>query len=425
MRVYILALIIIIVLTLSVDLFLWLFTKTYRQTLKKNTYLFTSLIYWSIPSFFIIFFLYLSTVVDADTFNEVSYYRFTLMNGIYLLFYIPKITAILFLSISHSFSAIKDIILKKKPTKEKPTKEKLSKGKKITRAQFLGKMSLLVGAIPFASIMYNITKGRFKFSVIKNAVPVKDLPNGLEGLKIVQLSDVHLGNFNFRYSILDGVVEHINQLDADLIFITGDLVNNFASETKGWDKVFSRLDAKYGKYAVLGNHDYGDYSEWKSQKLKQINFDKIKQAYSNFGFQLLLNTNEKLTINGSQLSLIGVENWGHPPFPRYGDLDRAMQGNLADIKILLTHDPDHWEAEILRHTNIDLSLSGHTHGMQVGVKFKNREWSPAKWKYKYWGGLYQEGNQFIYVNRGLGFIGIPLRIGMPPEITLLTLQKGA
>jgi len=419
MRVYILALLIIIVLTIAVDSLLWLYTKSYRQTFKSKTRKYISLIYWLIPLLFIVFFLYAPRLLDKDSINEISYYRFTLMNGIYLLFYIPKIIAILFLSLSHLVISIMEII-----GKMNANTAEISKGKKITRAQFLGKVSLIVAAIPLASLIYNITKGRFKFSVNKNKVAINNLPKGLEGLKIVQISDIHLGNFNFKYDLIEGVIEHINHLEADFIFITGDLVNNFASETKGWDKVFSQLKAKHGRYAILGNHDYGDYSEWKSKDLKQDNFDKIKQAYSDFGFELLLNENRNLKINDEQLSIIGVENWGHPPFPRYGDLEKAMNGELANTKILLTHDPDHWDAEILHHTNIDLSLAGHTHGMQVGLKFKNKEWSPAQWKYKYWGGLYKNKDQYLYVNRGLGVVGVPLRVGMPPEITLLTLCNG-
>lgn len=416
MRVYLVALIIIIALTLIVDIMLWHFTRHFRNSIKQQYQGYISIFYWLVPLAFIILFLYLSSVFDRETINEESYYRFTLLNGIYFLFYVPKILAILFYSLSQSILKIKDLCTSKCKKSSQITKEK-----KITRAQFLGKVSLLAAAIPFASIIYNITNGRFKFSINKNSVAIKNLPSGLEGLRIIQLSDIHLGNFNSRYTLLDGVVEHINQLNADLIFITGDLVNNFASEARGWENIFSKLNAKHGKFAVLGNHDYGDYSEWKSPKLKQVNFDKIKEAYESFGFKLLLNNHTTLSINGAKLSLIGVENWGHPPFPRYGDLKNAMVGSLADIKILLTHDPDHWEAEVLKHTNIDLSLSGHTHGMQMGVKFKNREWSPAKWKYKYWGGLYKRDDQYLYVNRGLGFVGIPLRLGMPPEITLIKL----
>lgn len=418
MRVYLIALIIIIVLTLVVDFSLWLFTKEFRSSMNKSAKPFFKLIYWLIPLSFIAFFLYLSAIVDAETISEKSYYRFTLLNGIYLLFYIPKIVFIIFYIVSHILIGLKSL---SQASHEK--RNKLISGKKVTRAQFLGKMGLIIGAIPFASIMYSISKGRFNFTIHKNRVAIKNLPKGLEGLRIVQLSDIHLGNFNSRYHQLDIVIEKINALQADLIFITGDLVNNFSSETIGWEKVFSQLKSKHGNYAVLGNHDYGDYSEWKSEKLKEINFNKIKRAYQDFGFELLLNTNKTLNINSSTLSLIGVENWGHPPFPRYGDLTQAMKGELSNLKILLTHDPDHWEAEVLQHTDIDLSLSGHTHGMQMGVTFKNKQWSPAKWKYKYWGGLYQVDHQYIYVNRGLGFVGVPLRIGMPPEITLLTLER--
>lgn len=355
----------------------------------------------------------MSLVVDKASINEKSYYFFTFLNGIYLALYIPRLVTILF----YGIGKFTQLFRNNEVSTQKP------KGKKISRAQFLGKMSLIIGAIPFTTIIYNITNGRFKFNVTKTKVPCTNLPKAFDGLKIIQLSDIHLGNFNNHHSMIEGVVAEINKLDPDLIFITGDLVNNFEKETHGWTPVFSQLKANLGKYAVLGNHDYGDYSEWKSPQQKELNFAKIKQAYNDFGFQLLLNTNQTITVNGASISLIGVENWGHPPFPRYGNLNKALEGPLADYKILLSHDPDHWEAEVLKHTTIDLTMAGHTHGMQVGLKWKNKQWSPAKWKYKYWGGLYKEADQYLYVNRGLGFVGVPIRVGMPPEVTYLELNS--
>ncbi len=400
---------------LLIDLSLWFFIRGYRKGMSKSINFIFSTFYWTIPIVFIAFFAYLGYDANGSTLNEKHYYFFTMMNGALVLLYLPKTLMVVWFIISLLVTKVKHSTLKRKSTSLK------HKGKQITRAQFLGKMSLVIAAIPFTGIIYNITKGRFRFAVNSNNISIRGLPQALKGLRIIQLSDLHLGNFNQRYDLLDGVVEHINELKPDLIVITGDLVNNFSSETNGWEKVFSKLNAKYGKYAVLGNHDYGDYSEWSSSDLKQANFNSIKQAYRDSGFKLLMNEHETIIINGKPISLIGTENWGHPPFAQYGKLSKAMQGDLSSVKILLTHNPDHWEAEVLKQTDIDLTLSGHTHGMQVGIRTKNMEWSPAKWKYKYWGGLYQGGDQFLYVNRGLGCVGIPLRIGMPPEVTLLEL----
>ena len=406
MRTYLLAVAIIIVFSLGIDLTLAYFLKKYNISLKSQK---SKTFFWSIPIMLLTPFVVFYFLIDQPFVTEQWYWYFTLLNGLYILVYIPKTLScltLIFLNVYFHFN--------KKEIRK-------SNGKKLTRAQFLGATASLAALIPFSSLLYGLSKGRFNFKVHKAEIRVKQLPESLKGLTIVQLSDIHLGNFNFRYHQLESVVDKINALSPDLIVITGDLVNNFASETKGWNKVFSRLNAKLGKYAVLGNHDYGDYSDWESPSLKQQNFEGIKAAYHNFGFELINNTQITLHKNGVNFSLLGVENWGHPPFPQYGNLKQAMKGKLEPFKILLSHDPDHWNAEVLHHTDINLSLAGHTHGMQLGVKFKNKEWSPAKWKYKYWGGLYKNGEQYLYVNRGLGVIGIPFRIGMPPEITLLSI----
>jgi len=416
MHLYLIILIAVVLLTLIVDISLWILARPYINIKSAKLNLLYSITYWSVPLLFFICLAYFVLASRQESAQVQYYYHFTMFNGVYLLFYIPKFVMALYFGIVQLYKSINGAF------KDKAAAEQKKSLSGISRAQFLGTLGSIIGLIPFASIIYGLSKGRFNFSVIKHAITIKDLPEGLQGLKIIQLSDLHLGNFNYRYDMLYDVVETINKLKPDLIFITGDLVNNFASETKGWEKVFTRLESKYGNYAILGNHDYGDYSNWDSPTLKAENFSRIKESYQNFGFKLLLNANEKLKINGAEISIIGVENWGHPPFPQYGNLRTALKGDLAKTKILLTHDPDHWEAEVLGHTDIDLSLSGHTHGMQMGLKFKNKQWSPAQWKYKYWGGWYQVEQQQLYVNRGLGYIGIPIRVGMPPEVTLLTLK---
>ncbi len=285
-------------------------------------------------------------------------------------------------------------------------------------------IGLLSGFLPFFVIMYAVFKAVYRFKIHAVRVKSKLLPKEFKGLKIVQISDVHLGSFNFRYPILERAIRMINDLDADLIFFTGDLVNNYAWELRGWDVVFKKLQAKIGKYAVLGNHDYGDYSTWKTSKKKKSNFDLITYFYEKIDFKLLRNESEIIEINNQKIAIIGVENWGNPPFKQYGDLTKAMQ-NIHEIpyKILLSHDPTHWSEEVVHKTDILLTLSGHTHGMQAGITLKNKQWSPIKYKYKHWAGLHKENQQYLHVNRGLGWLGFPGRLGMRPEITVITLEN--
>lgn len=283
---------------------------------------------------------------------------------------------------------------------------------------------LIAGFLPFFAIVYAIFKSAYRFKIHRVEVHSKDLPSNFDGLKIVHISDLHVGSFSYRYRILEKVVHLINDLDADLILFTGDLVNNYAWELKGWDQVLNKLSARKGKFAVLGNHDYGDYSPWISEEAKKENFEEIKNFYQKIDFKLLLNASEVLTVNNQSIGILGVENWGLPPFRQDGDLEKAWKDvrNLP-FKILLSHDPSHWDAEVIDKTDIDLTLSGHTHGMQAGIKILGKQWSPIQYKYKRWAGLYAHKNQFLYVTRGLGWLGFPGRMGMRPEITLIELKK--
>lgn len=289
---------------------------------------------------------------------------------------------------------------------------------------FIPLVGLLSGLLPFSVILYGIFKAIYRFKVYRHVISSKKLPKSFDGLKIVQISDLHLGSFNYAYKKLEPAIKIINNLKPDYIVFTGDLVNNFAWELKGWDKLFKQLKARKGKFAILGNHDYGDYSEWKSPEAKQKNFESIQYFFNKIDFTLLMNEAKIISQNEDKIAIIGVENWGKPPFKQYGDLSKALE-NVKDIpfKILLSHDPTHWTEEVIDKTDISLMLAGHTHGMQAGFQYKNLKWSPIKYKFQHWVGLYQHKDQYLYVNRGLGWLGFPARIGMRPEITLIELKS--
>ncbi|NNL79855.1 MAG: metallophosphoesterase [Flavobacteriaceae bacterium] len=285
-------------------------------------------------------------------------------------------------------------------------------------------VGLLSGVLPFIVIVYGIFKAAYRYKVHHIQINSSRIPKAFSGLRIIQISDLHLGSFNSRYKVLDNAISMINQTHPDLIVFTGDIVNNFAWELKGWDKKLDQLSAKKAKFAVLGNHDYGDYSQWDCEEEKLANSNDIKDFFKKIDFKLLLNDSVFLEKDNEQLAVIGVENWGDLPFKKYGDLEVAMQGaDHAPFKILLSHDPTHWAKEVRGQTDIDLTLSGHTHGMQAGIQYKNINWSPIKYKYEHWGGLYSDGDQHLYVNRGMGWLGFPGRLGMRPEITQIDLVR--
>jgi hypothetical protein len=219
-------------------------------------------------------------------------------------------------------------------------------------------------------------------------------------------------------------VEIINDQNPDLLLFTGDFVNNVSSEMDNFLPMLQQLNAKIGKYSILGNHDYGDYVPWRSADEKRKNLERLIKIQEDMGIKMLLNDSQKIALNGDAIELIGVENWGLPPFPQYGELKKALTNvNPDSFKILMTHDPSHWDEQVLNKTDIDLTLSGHTHGAQFGIEIPGWRWSPASIRYKRWGGMYKEGNQHLHVNTGIGFIGFPGRVGMPPEVTVIELRS--
>ncbi|MEI7524960.1 MAG: metallophosphoesterase [Mariniphaga sp.] len=293
----------------------------------------------------------------------------------------------------------------------------------ISRFTFISQTALLIGGVLTAGLAYGITN-RYRYQLNRVKVSLKNLPDEFKGLRIIQISDIHSGSFDDPAAVAKGVETIMNE-KPDLILFTGDLVNERAVEVVPYLKIFSQLKAPMGVYSVLGNHDYGDYVSWPTEEEKKENLNILKQHHGDMGWKLLLNEHVLLKRNEQQIALIGIENWGAGRFAKYGDMKKALAGienSDVSVKILLSHDPSYWEAEVRKdYRDISLTLSGHTHGMQFGIDIPGFKWSPVQYVYKQWAGLYQQDNQYLYVNRGYGFIGYQGRLGVLPEITLIEL----
>ncbi len=295
-----------------------------------------------------------------------------------------------------------------------------------SRRKFVSQIGLGLAAVPFLSLIYGIFEGRYNYKVIKQSIFFPDLPDAFDGFKITQISDVHSGSFDNPEKI-EYAIDLVNEQNSDLILFTGDIVNTDAKEMHPWLETFNRIKKhEYGKYSVLGNHDYGEYVTWPSEKAKEANFQAIKNLYGQIDFKLLLNEHTFIEKGGQKIALVGVENWGHN-FKQAGDLNKAAQHlNKEDFKILMSHDPSHWDYEVQHHEkNFHLTLSGHTHGMQFGIEIPGYfKWSLAQYVYKQWAGLYENLGRYVYVNRGFGYHAYPGRVGIMPEITVIELKKG-
>ena len=360
------------------------------------------ILFWVFTFGLIVYILILKITLD-DILPSRKHLLISRLYGLAVLSFIPKIIFVIVISVSYFSNYL------------------FSETQSLIIVPIVG---LFSGFLPFFIILYGVFIAAYRFKVHHHTIKFYNLPFAFHGLKVVQLSDLHLGSFNYRYAIVEKAIEKINHLNPDYIVITGDLVNNYAWELRGWKSVFNKLIAKEGKFAVLGNHDYGDYSEWNSPEEKQENAESIKRFYKDIGFKLLLNTSKIIKKNNNRIAVIGVENWGKPPFKQYGNLQQAMENGVnIPFKILLSHDPSHWTEEVINKTNIALTFSGHTHGMQAAFQYKNLQWSPIKYKFKHWAGLYNNEDQYLHVNRGLGWLGFPGRLGMRPEITLIELKK--
>lgn len=304
--------------------------------------------------------------------------------------------------------------------KTSPAPENVSTG--ISRSDFLAKTALLSAAVPLVTMSFGIASGAHDYRVRHRRVVLPNLPKAFHGFKVAQVSDIHSGSF-FNKTAVAGGVEMLMAEKPDAIFFTGDLVNNEAREVKEYVPIFGKLRAPYGVYSTMGNHDYGEYVQWPSLEAKRRNVQDLMQAHKVMGWDLLMNEHRMLRTDGEQLAILGVENWGTGRWPKYGRLEQAYSGTTeAPVKLLLSHDPTHWDAQVRPlFPDIDITFSGHTHGFQFGIEIGDFRWSPASWVYKQWADLYREGNQYLYVNRGYGYLGYPGRVGILPEITILEL----
>ena len=397
---------ILIVLIIAIEIYTFQAFKTISKS---------KLVRFSFLAMSIAVYVYFFFVTFSYNRSEGQTPQFQMAMGILLTVSIPKLVIILLLFGEDLYRLILKLISTFSMGETKPL---------ATRRKFISQLAIAIAAIPFASFIYGIIQGKYNYKVIKYRLSFDDLPEAFDGYTITQISDIHSGSFTNKEKIQYGV-DLINDQKSDLLLFTGDIVNNKADEMDEWITVFDKLEAKEGKFSILGNHDYGDYMDWKEPEDKVNNFEEVKNIHQKIGFDLLLDEHRYLEKGGQKIALIGVENWGKG-FNQSGDLKKASKEvQQKDFKILMSHDPSHWEYKVKKDDfNYQLTLSGHTHGLQVGIEIPGWfKWSPSKYVYKQWAGLYKEFGRYINVNRGFGYHAFPGRVGIWPEITVIELKK--
>ncbi|MBR9831022.1 metallophosphoesterase [bacterium] len=410
---------IIALLFILIDWYVFQGVRVLIQNSSELTQKSVKIAFWSITALSLFaFFLYHFSNVDLLGKSV----RMFILVGIFMN-YLAKVFFAVFLLIDDISRGIQYLVQKF----SNPTPAIVSdKESHIPRSQFILKTAVVVGAAPLVAMSWGILSGAHDYRVRRIKLPLPNLPKAFEGLKIVQVSDIHAGSFWNKTAVQGGIEMLLNE-KPDVVFFTGDLVNNQAVEMKEWISTFSKMKAPLGVFTVLGNHDYGDYVNWGSAQEKRQNLIDLVNIQKAMGWNLLVNQNHILEVDGEQIAIVGVENWGAKArFPKYGKLSEAIKGTESvSTKLLLSHDPSHWQAEVLpMYPDIDAMFSGHTHGMQMGVDIPGFKWSPVQYVYDEWAGLYRQDNRYLYVNRGFGYLGYPGRIGMPPEITTIELTRG-
>lgn len=392
-------------------------TKKWPRKVRSNLYI----LYWSLTG-------YAFLILLIRLFYPLQQWGYWGRIYGFALIVIPllcKVPAILLLLIDDMIRGVKWLLRRYLHRSDQP-QETTSGPYQISRLRFLSLSGTMLAAIPFGAMIYGMVKTGYDITIRRIVLSFPNLPEGFDGFRFVQLSDIHSGSF-VHETYFEQAFKAIGELKADAIFFTGDLVNDTAEEAERFHKTWAMLSAPMGVYSTLGNHDYGDYVVWPGEKEKAANFERLLKVHEKAGWKLLRNEHHVLERNGDEIGLIGVENWGASMrFPKKGDLKKARSGmKELPFRILLSHDPSHWDAQVRpAHPDIDLTLSGHTHGMQFGIEIPGFKWSPSKYFYKQWAGAYREKLQVLYVNRGLGFLGYPGRVGILPEVTLITLKRG-
>jgi uncharacterized protein len=406
----------VIVVMLLLDWYVFQALKTVMQSASDRTRLTITIIYWLLSVFAVVFLLVFPSL-DNPQWRLFRNYAFAIVVGLFF----AKLIAAVFVLIDDIRRLLIWLMAKIFPT---TGARFVSDDNMIPRSTFLSWLGLGMGGTLFTTLVYGFSN-KYNYQLKRLTLSYPNLPKSFDGLKVIQISDVHSGSFHNKEAVLHGV-EMIMKENPDMILFTGDLVNDRADEMNEYMDVFNRLKAPFGVFSTLGNHDYGDYVQWPSQQAKTENLERLKNVHAQLGWRLLMNENVRIEKNGEFISVLGIENWSAKGrFPKYGRMADAYKGSEnAPFKILLSHDPSHWDAEVrTKYPDVDLMLAGHTHGMQFGVELPFLKWSPVQYVYKQWAGLYEEGKQKLYVNRGYGFIGYPGRVGILPEISVFTLRS--
>lgn len=414
----ILGLILISIILIIIDIYIYRAVRSVSGKWKNNKTLTFTYIWWGYS------FILIAGVFVSIFFNI----KFLLRSVILVVFFLTFVSKIFILPFLFADDLRRGMIWIKRKLKGNRGGSDLNHPKSheaIPRSEFLIRAGTLVAALPLASLTYGVVSSAYDYRVKRKTLYLPNLPKAFEGIKLGQVSDIHSGSFYDRKAVIGGV-EMLLKEKPDLIFFTGDLVNNVASEMNDYQDIFSKVKAPLGVFSILGNHDYGDYYFGpEASAAKTRNLADVKQTHKNMGWDLLLNENRRLKVDGEEIAVLGIENWGAGRFAKYGRMDLAVKDtDDVPVKLLLSHDPSHWRAQILpEYPQIDAMFSGHTHGMQFGLQTEKFQWSPAQYVYKEWAGHYTEGAQQLYVNVGYGFLGYPGRVGILPEITIFELRR--
>lgn len=415
--------VIFIIILLLIDMYAFQAFRFAARNRSQKTIRWVKIIYWLI-SFFCFGIIALTRFTDWHSWN--IYIR-TYALAMLIIFILPKIILAFFVLFDDLVRLLRWISLKISSLFKTPEQiETVHTGKTLNRSGFIIKAGLIIASIPFFSLIYGMAFNAYNYKIRRIRLILSDLPASFDGFKIVQVSDIHTGSFLSKEPLAHAV-NLINDQKPDVVFFTGDLVNYNHTEAIIYVDTLKKIEAKNGVFSIFGNHDYGDYYKWKNPAEKENDIQELKNIHSQLGWKLLWDEHHDIEQGGEKITVIGVQNCSAHGFSNYGSLEKATKDiNYSPVNILLSHDPSHWRKEVLhKYPNVNLTLSGHTHGMQFGVEIPGFKWSPVQYLYKEWAGLYQEKNQYLYVNRGLGFIGYPGRVGILPEITVIELKKNS